>query len=160
MDRKYWYILIILVFGLYSCDNLIVKKGNREDIIEKKWSELDKNEVEEPPLFEACKYKVREELEKCFHQIITKHIQEDLMEHTFTVTKSINDTIWIPLLITKDGEILLEEYSLPKMIISQLPDFKDILEESIANLPSVEPAHTRSTPTSARYKLPLVIKIE
>lgn len=160
MDKKYWYHLIFLVIALHSCDNLVLKKDNRDTIVEQKWNELDKNEVEEPPLFEACLYKIREEQENCFHLTITEHIHEDLIDNTLTVTKTINDTVWIPLLITKDAEIIIEDYTLPALIASQLPDFKQILEESINNLPKIEPAHTRGTPTSARYKLPLVIKID
>lgn len=160
MGKNYWYTFICLVITLYSCDKLVLKKDNRDTIVKEKWNELDKNEVEEPPLFEACLYKIREEQENCFHRTITQHIQEDLIDNTFTVVEAINDTVWIPLLITKDAEIIIEDYALPELIESQLPDFREILEESINNLPKIEPAHTRGTPTSARYKLPLVIKID
>ncbi len=158
MIRRISYIFI-LVFILLSCDNLIVKKENQEDVLEEKWGEIDKNQVDEPPLFDKCKYTSGEELERCFHKTINEHISNYLSDHTITVKETINDTVWVPLLITKDGDIILEDFSIPDIIISQIPDFKDILEESIDHLPNVEPAHTRSTPVNTRYQLPLVIRI-
>ncbi|MBQ4820892.1 hypothetical protein [Aquimarina sp. MMG016] len=159
MSKRYWYIYLIVLTST-SCDNFVFKKDNRKDIIQKKWSEVDKNEVDQPPLFKTCQYKTEKELERCFQNTITKHIQDHLIDHTFKVQEAINDTVWVPLLITKDGEIILEEFLLPDIIQNQVPDFKTVLEASISSLPEAEPAHTRGTPTSARYKLPLVIDID
>ncbi|MDY8134813.1 hypothetical protein [Aquimarina sp. 2201CG5-10] len=159
MKKRYWYTYLI-IFTLCSCDHFVLKKENREDIVEKRWNELDKNDVDQPPLFKACQYKVPEELEQCFQNTITKHIHSYLMDHPIKVTESINDTIWVSLLITKEGIVKLEDFNSPDILGSQAPDFKNIIAESINTLPEIKPAHTRSTPTSARYKLPLVIQID
>ncbi|WP_378179049.1 hypothetical protein [Aquimarina sp. SS2-1] len=156
---KRFYFIYVLIFTFCSCDHLIVKKENQEEVLKEKWNEIDKNQVDEPPLFEACKHASEEEQKNCFQNLINKHISNHLTDHTITVTESINDTIWVPLLITKEGDIVLEDFLVPDIITSQIPDFKDILEESIDQLPEVEPAHTRSTPVNTRYKLPLVIRI-
>ncbi|MFD2563125.1 hypothetical protein [Aquimarina rubra] len=153
------YYIFVLVFTLFSCDNLIVKKENQEEVLQEKWKEIDKNQVDEPPLFEACKQASEEEQKRCFQETINKHIGDYLSDHTITVQEAINDTVWVPLLITKEGDIILEDFLVPDIITSQIPDFKDILEESIEQLPDIEPAHTRSTPVNTRYKLPLVIRI-
>ncbi|WP_027393000.1 hypothetical protein [Aquimarina latercula] len=158
MIKRVYYISI-LVFTLFSCDNLVLKKENQKQVLKEKWNEIDKNQVDEPPLFEACKHVSEEEIERCFHNTINEQIGNYLQDQTITVKEPINDTIWVPLLITKDGDIVLEDFLVPDIITSQIPDFKDILEESIDNLPNVEPAHTRSTPVNTRYKLPLVISI-
>ncbi|SEL60925.1 hypothetical protein SAMN04487910_2783 [Aquimarina amphilecti] len=158
MIKRVYYISI-LVFTLFSCDNLVLKKENQKQVLKEKWNEIDKNQVDEPPLFEACKHVSEEEIELCFHNTINEQIGNYLQDQTITVKEPINDTIWVPLLITKDGDIVLEDFLVPDIITSQIPDFKDILEESIDNLPNVEPAHTRSTPVNTRYKLPLVISI-
>ncbi|WP_298545506.1 hypothetical protein [uncultured Aquimarina sp.] len=158
MIKRVYYIFI-LIFTVYSCDDLVVKKENHEQVLKEKWSEIDKNQVDEPPLFKACNHVSEDELELCFQRTINEQVGDYLANQTITVKQAINDTIWIPLLITKDGEIKLEDFSIPNIIASQIPDFKNILEESIDNLPEVEPAHTRSTPVTARYKLPIVIRV-
>lgn len=159
MNVKNWYIGF-LVFTLFSCDNFVLKKENKKDIIKESLEKLNWNEVEQPPLFDLCKEKSTEELESCFQQTITQHIYTYLTEHPVTVKETIKDTIWIPLLITKDGKITLEDFSLPSKILEQIPDLKDTLKKSITSLPNVKPAHTRSTPVTTLYKLPLVIHAE
>ncbi|WP_299312507.1 hypothetical protein [uncultured Aquimarina sp.] len=158
MIKRVYYICI-LIFTLYSCDNLIVKKEDSQQVLKEKWNEIDKNQVDEPPLFNACKNASEDELELCFQRTINEQVGDYLTNHTITVKQAINDTVWIPLLITKDGKIKLEDFLIPDIIASQIPDFKNIIEESIDNLPQVEPAHTRSTPVTTRYKLPIVIRI-
>ncbi|MHA7058794.1 hypothetical protein ACWGOQ_0016335 [Aquimarina sp. M1] len=159
MIKKSCYIYL-LIFTFFSCDSFIVKKENQEKVLEEKWNEIDKNQVDEPPLFEACEHMSEEEQKSCFQETINKHISKHLADHTITVKEAINDTVWVPILITKNSEIILEDFSVPEMIQSQIPDFRVLIQESIQSLPRVDAAHTRGTPTSARYKLPVVIKID
>ncbi len=159
MHVKNLYI-VLLAFILFSCDHFVLKKENKEEIVREELSKLNRNEVEQPPLFEVCKKMSEEELESCFQNTITLHIHNHLAKETITVTQNVDDTIWVPLLITKNGEIILEDFSLPNTIKKQIPNLIDILKQGVNTLPEVEPAHTRSTPVNARYKLPVVIRIE
>jgi hypothetical protein len=159
MSIRNWYIGL-LVFTLFSCKDFVLKKEHKDDIVEAGLKKINKNEVEQPPLFTVCKHKPIEELEQCFQNTITQHIHNYLRKHTITVKEAINDTIWVPLLITNEGKIILEDFDLPVTIETQIPDLKDSLEKSIASLPEVKPAHTRSTPVTTLYKLPLVIHID
>lgn len=159
MSVRNWYIGL-LVFTLFSCKDFVLKKEHKDDIIKEGLEKLNWNEVEQPPLFAVCKRKSEEELEQCFQNTITQHIHNDLIKHTITVKEAVNDTIWVPLLITKEGKIILEDFNLPPNIETQIPDLKDRLENSIHSLPEVKPAHTRSTPVTTLYKLPLVIHID
>ncbi len=158
MSKSNWYIFV-LIFTLYSCDYFIRKKENREDIFKTEWDKLSLNEVDEPPLFINCKDEPTEELRSCFRNTITKHLHNSLKEYTISTKEAIHDTIWIPLLITKEGKIFLENFKLPNILKTQLPDFRNLLEKSIHTLPEIKPAHTRSTPVTTRYKLPLVISV-
>ncbi len=159
MRKRIWYIGL-LAFALFSCDNFVLKKENKQQIIKEGLDKLNWNEVEQPPLFKACRDKQEEELERCFQNTITEHIHKHLTKIAVETSEAIHDTIWVPLLITKDSQILLEDFELPDIIQSEIPGLKDILEESISTLPKVEPAHTRGTPVTALYKLPLVIRID
>ncbi len=138
----------------------MLKKENKEEILKEEWNKLNQNEVEEPPLFEVCKNKTEEEQKKCFYSTISNHIQNHLANHTFIVKEAINDTVWVPLTITKDNEIVIEDFDIPDIITTQIPDFRNILKQGISTLPQIEAAHIRSTPTSAKYRLPIVINMD
>ncbi len=159
MSKKYIYISLLALI-IFSCDSFVLKKEKKEEIIKERLDKLNWNSVDQPPLFDVCEEKSEEELNNCFQNTITDHIHNFLIEQNIKTTVSINDTIWIPLLITKDSEIILEDFELPSIIISEIPNLKEILIKGISSLPNVKPAHTRSTPVSARYKLPLVIHME
>ncbi|MEW7290069.1 hypothetical protein [Aquimarina sp. 2304DJ70-9] len=159
MNQRKLYIGL-LAFTLLSCDGFILKKENKEEIVKEGLDKLNWNEVEQPPLFEICKEKPEEELEQCFQNTITKHIQDYLAQYIIKIKQPVNDTIWVPLLITKDSKIILEDFELPSTIEIEIPNLKDTLAKGIETLPKIEPAHTRSTPVTARYKLPIVIRIE
>ncbi|WP_299224087.1 hypothetical protein [uncultured Aquimarina sp.] len=157
MIKRVYYIFI-LIFTVYSCDNFVVKKDNQEEVLKEKWGEIDKNQVDKPPSFDAC-IDEPEESDICFQNIITKHIKTYLANHIISVKESINDTIWVPLLITKDKEIILEDFVVPEIIASQVDNFESILAESIKSLPSIKPAIVRSATVTTRYKLPIVIHV-
>ncbi len=148
------------IFIMFSCDNFVLKKENKEEIIKEELKKLNRSEVEEPPLFESCKEKPDEALELCFQNTITKHFHDHLAKQTIKIKQPIDDTLWIPLLITKDGQIILEDFELPDIIKTEIPNLNEIFQKGIETLPKVEPAHTRSTPVTTRYKLPVIIKIE
>ncbi|MBW1295984.1 hypothetical protein [Aquimarina litoralis] len=155
MIKKIYYIYIFS-FLLCSCDKLLVKKENQEEILKEKWSEIDTNQVDKPPMFTTCMNEP-EEIDDCFHQTIIDHIKAEITETKISVTESINDTIWIPLLVDKRGNITLEDFKVPEIINTQIPDFEKILNKSISTLPKANPAIVRSTPVTSRYKLPVVI---
>ncbi len=138
----------------------MLKKESQEEIIKEGLDKLNWGEVEQPPLFAACKKEPEEKLEQCFQNTITNHIHDYLTKQSLKITQSINDTIWVPILITKNSQIILEDFELPDIIASEIPNLKSILEQGISTLPKVNPAHTRSTPVTARYKLPLVIRLD
>ncbi len=148
------------MFILYSCDNFVLKKESKEEIVKEELQKLNRNEVEQHPLFKNCEHKTEAELETCFQNTITTHLHNHLAKHTFELSQSVNDTIWVPLLITKDAEIILEDFTVSNAIKNQIPDLKEIIQQGIKTLPKVEPAHTRSTPVNTLYKLPIVIHID
>ncbi len=156
MSKGFWYIWAFVFIHL-SCDNFkFVKKLDREKVFKEKLSDIDHAEIEKPPLFVPCRNEP-EESKTCFQNTIIKHISTYLTEHQIQVTTPINDTIWVPLIITKDKEIILEDFVIPEIISSQIPDFKNILKNSLETLPDVDPAIARSIPVTSKYKLPIVI---
>jgi len=159
MSKRFWYIFT-LVFIQLSCNNLtLIEKLDREKVLKEKLSEFDNSQIEKPPLFESCRNEP-EESEACFQNTILNHISTHLGDHRIKVSNPINDTIWVPLIITKNSEIFLDEFKVPEIIDSQIPNFQNILKNSLKTLPKVKPAIARSTPVTSRYKLPIVILMD
>ncbi|MBP2831731.1 hypothetical protein J8281_05970 [Aquimarina sp. U1-2] len=159
IDKRYWYVSVI-IFICVSCDGFVFTKEHQEEIIKEGLDKLNWNQVEQPPLFESCKTASEEKLEQCFQQTITTHFYTFLSKQKLQIDTAVHDTIWIPLLITKKSKVVIEDFELPDTIASQIPNLKDILDKGLQSLPAVAPAHTRGTPVTARYQLPLVIRID
>ncbi|WP_130285555.1 hypothetical protein [Aquimarina brevivitae] len=154
-----YFLAILCTLTLLSC-NLIPKKEKKQQILDEEWQKIATNEVEEPPLFENCSTTTEAALERCFQRTITNHIKSYLESQNLAVTESINDTVWVPILITKEAEVLIKEMKVPASIQQQIPNFATLLGESIKTLPPVKPAHTRGTEVSTQYRLPIIISIE
>lgn len=160
MSLKFWYVGLLSISTLLSCEKLVLTKENKKDIIKKSLEDLKFTEVEQPPLFSSCASKSEPELDQCFQQTITKLIFEYLNQKTIIVKNEIKDTIWVPLLITKDGDIKTSNLQIPLSIYKELPELKQHLEKSIEALPKIKAAHTRGTPVNSLYKLPLVLHFD
>jgi len=159
MRSRIWHLGVSIIM-FYSCDSFIFKKENKEEIVKKQLEQLDWNLVDQAPLFKECKEKIDKGLEECFQNTITQHIHSYLAKQKITVDKTVNDTIWIPLLITKEGAIVIENFDIPQVITATIPNLKQLLTKGIQSLPEVEPAHTRGTLVTTRYKLPIVIHMD
>jgi len=156
MGSKIW-CLGLLCIALFSCDRFVLKKENKEELIKEKLDNFNWNYVDEPPMFQECRIKFVEELEECFQKNITAYLHTYLSKQEINIQKSLNDTVWIPLLIDKKGTVTLENLEIPTAIATEIPNLKQLLEKSIDSLPKLAPAHTRSTPVTVRYILPLII---
>ncbi len=152
--------LLLSCLLLCACDNFtLVSKDNPDTILKEKWATIDTTSVAKPPMFKTCRFETEATMESCFQKTLTRHIMQHVQDQTIVVTEAINDTIWIPIVITKQDSIYLETYTIPKIITDQIPDFGQLIQESISKLPSVKAAHTRGIPVTTKYKLPLVITI-
>ncbi len=160
MIHKSTIYIGIIIFTLCSCRNFELKKRDKDDIVKETVDNLNKSEVHLPPVFSVCKRKTEEELEECFQNTITEHLYNYLTQQQILVSNSIQDTIIVPISITKDSQIIIKDFELPDSVIQEIPDLITILEKGIQTLPKVTPAIVRGVPVTAEYKLPIVIHIE
>ena len=157
MNYKNWIFFMFAIL-IVSCGELFPKKENKESIVEEEWQKISKTEVDEPPLFNNCL--TEEDAELFFQQTITNHIKNYLEVQNLQLHQAINDTIWVPILITKEGEIKLKTIKVPESISVQIDNFPALIKESLTSLPPLKPAHTRGTEVSVKYRLPIIIAID
>ncbi|MFC5048159.1 hypothetical protein ACFSTE_01940 [Aquimarina hainanensis] len=159
MGKNNWYIILLLFF-LSSCDFFLPKKESREDIVKKEWEKLNQHEVEQPPLFTNCKNEPKETLEICFSNTITTHIEQFLSDYTVVLKEATQDTVWVSIIIDKEGGITYKDFEPPAFLEKQIPNFKTLLTESLLSLPEVKPGHVRGTTVTTQYRLPILIKVD
>ncbi len=154
------YFGVVLVLCCYSCKNFVLKKDQKEDILKEEWNNIDTHAVEEPPLFENCNTGIASELELCFQKTIIEHVQQVVSQRTIVVQDDVKDTLWLPIHIDKEGVITITDYTLPKVLEAQFPEFKEVLMTQMATLPKAKAAHSRGVSVATQYRLPIVLRSE
>ncbi|WP_417885163.1 hypothetical protein [Zunongwangia sp.] len=154
-------LLSLLFIALVSC-NFETKKISSEDVLEQESQSLNWKEVDEYPAFEICQQiTALQEARKCFEREVAKNIYAYLAKQKPVVNKSISDTIYLYIEITKTGTPEIDSISaIDSTVVQQLPKIKNWLIESINSLPKIYPASKRGIPVSTAFKMPIVIEAE
>ncbi|MCG9971643.1 hypothetical protein [Christiangramia crocea] len=153
-------LLPVLILIIASC-NFETKKISSEEVLEQESRSLNWKEVDEYPAFEECKNKTELTAAKnCFESKIARTIYSFLASQQPVVTESINDTLYIYLEITKEGQPQIDSVKVDTTITNQLPDIEKWLRQSIDSLPKIYPASKRGIPVSTVFKMPIVVKAE
>lgn len=153
-------LLLIFILILTSC-NFETKKISSEEVLEQESRSLNWKEVDEYPAFEDCKNETGLAAAKnCFERKVASTIYSFLASQQPVVTESINDTLFIYLEITKEGEPQIDSVKVDTTVTSQLPKIEQWLRQSIDSLPKIYPASKRGIPVSTVFKMPVVVKAE
>lgn len=154
-------LLSLLSILLLSC-NFETKKISSEDVLEQETQSLNWKEVDEYPAFKICQQETGlQKARECFETEVAKNIYAYLAKQEPIVNKSISDTIFLYIEITKTGTPQIDSISaIDSTVIQQLPKIKNWLYESIDSLPTIYPASKRGIPVSTAFKMPIVIEAE
>ena len=119
---------------------------------------LDYTAVDLSPSFPACDSIIdKTEKSNCFRNTIHKKIGEELQKHVLTSQDSIDETVYVDLLINTEGIIEFLELTSSENIKKQLPALDSILQLSVDNLPKIFPAIKKRFPVATKYRLPIRI---
>ena len=158
MRNRFWYSIVIAC-TFFSCNHFkMVKKEKPEEILKEEWSKIDTTMVEEPPLFKSCETASEEDQDICFAKTLHRHLSSVFEDQTIATKENLNDTIWLSILIDKNDQILLEDFEIPPYLTTQIPDFKELINERVESLPYLKSATKRGKPVNVRYRLPIVVK--
>ncbi|ADF54603.1 MAG: hypothetical protein CMP12_13975 [Zunongwangia sp.] len=154
-------VLPVLALLIISC-NFETKKISSEEVLEQESKSLNWKEVDEYPAFEECQQETElTAARNCFETAVANNIYAYLEKQQPVVSKSIDDTIYIYLEITKKGKPEIDSISaIDSTVTNQLPKIENWLRESIDSLPKIYPASKRGIPVSTAFKMPIVIKAE
>ena len=97
---------------------------------------------------------------ECFITTLSDQISEDLIINTKTVNRTIQDTVMLRFVISKNGQITLEELIVDKKIIDLKEVINSSFESSIDKLPKIFPAIKRGQQVKVKFSLPIFVSTE
>ncbi|EAQ40777.1 hypothetical protein [Polaribacter sp. MED152] len=152
------FSFLILIICITSCDNLSLVKNTNEQVLD---TIVDFTSVDTYPSFKVCDSLIDKiEKQSCFRATIHKKVGEELQQHIFTITDSLNEIVLVDLVIAKDGVINFKGIQTSKLLKKELPKFDSLVKSSVDKLDKVYPAIKRGIPVTTRYQLPIKIKLK
>jgi hypothetical protein len=143
---------------LISCDYISFKRKKDFEQIN---PNIDVTSVDTPPSFGKCNAIIdKQEKTDCFYEEIHKELSLSLQEQKIKVRQNINETVEVVITIHADKKVTLKSIEASEQLYEQIPEFKKILENAIADLPEMIPANKKGIPVTSEYKLPVRISIK
>lgn len=154
-------LLLLFLLTFMSCKQFETRRISSEEILKEESEELNWHQVDQYPAFEECREFLEEETAKaCFGQKVAQYVYARLEDKRPVVSKPLNDTILLHLVISSEGKPNIDSMEINSTITKQLPKIRTWIQESIDSLPKIDPASKRGIPVSTKFKMPVVIKTD
>ena len=157
MFLRVFTFLIIVIFCT-SCDKFSYSKNKNLQVVD---TIVDFTSVDFSPSFKVCDSLIdKHQKSDCFRTNIHQKIGAELQNHQFIIRDSISEIVYVDLLITSKGKIVLEAMESSEEIKNQLPKLDSVLRISVDKIPNVYAAIKRGVPVTTKYRLPIKIQIK
>lgn len=156
------YILTFLMLVLLaSCKQFDVEKTTSEAIINEELKTFDWNDVDVYPSFTMCdSLEGKYEKMYCFQYFLKKQIFTALEQEVIVVTQDVSDTVNLKFQVSEIGDITLIDTDIDSLTLSEIPNIKSIIVESLDSLPKIFPAIKRGQQVKTAFELPVIIGVE
>jgi hypothetical protein len=146
-----------MVFFITSCDKFSFSKNDKKVDLN---TTVDFSSVDTFPSFKACD-SIFDKAKKsdCFRITIHQKIGAELQQHTFVIKDSIDEIIYVDLIINSEGVFTLDTIKSSNNIKKVLPQLDSLLRVSVQKLPKIFAANKMGIPVSVKYSLPIRIKL-
>lgn len=149
--------LFLMVF-VTSCDKFSFSKNKNLQVID---TIVDFTSVDKYPSFPVCDSIIdKDKKATCFRKIIHQKIGEELQQYQFAIKDSIDETVYLDILIDSKGKFILDTIKSSENIKMQLPGLDSLLKQSVQNLSAIIPANKRGIPVTTKYELPIRIVLK
>ncbi|QLG44663.1 energy transducer TonB [Costertonia aggregata] len=143
---------------LASCEWLPSKDAKTQKLVEEEMQQIDWNDLDQYPLFSDCdETSSKMNQRRCFQENILLHFSMTLQDFEFVLNKDVNDTLFVDFLMDKEGTVSVLNIQKDITIDEQMPEFDEIITQSLKSLPKVEPALKRGIPVNAKFRIPIVL---
>ena len=153
------FSLLFLILLLASCEYFSSSSSVSKSNLEISKTIIDFTKVDVYPIFSDCEnFAENDNQKECFQATLTRKVGALLGEADIKVKKAVNDTAWIDILVDNSGRASLVNVNSTTDIDEQIPDFEQILEQSIGHLPSMKPAVKRGIFVKSQYRMAVGVK--
>jgi hypothetical protein len=154
--RKFW--VIGWVCALVSCGLFESKDKKARELVNQEMRNIDWNQVDNYPLFEACDETLPKQDQKiCFENELTSHLAATLDEFEYILDADIDPTVYVDFVIDGEGRISVLTIEKDTKIDLQMPEFDGIIIQSLKGLPEISPALKRGIPVRTKFRIPIVL---
>lgn len=151
------FSLLLMVLFITSCDKFSFSKNKNIQDLD---TIVDFSSVDTFPSFKPCDSIIdKTKKTDCFRTTIHQKIGAELLQHTFIIKDSIDEIIYVDLIINSKGIFTLHAIQSSNNIKKVLPQLDGLLRESVEKLPKIYAANKRGIPVSVKYSLPIRIKL-
>ncbi len=151
------FSLLLMVLFITSCDKFSFSKNKNIQDLD---TIVDFSSVDTFPSFKPCDSIIdKTKKTDCFRTTIHQKIGAELLQHTFIIKDSIDEIIYVDLIINSEGIFTLHAIQSSNNIKKVLPQLDGLLRESVEKLPKIYAANKRGIPVSVKYSLPIRIKL-
>lgn len=152
---------LLLVTILTACDQFETRKIFSEDILSEETRDLNWHEVDRYPAFSECQDILGvEEAKTCFGNKVAQYVYARLEQKQPVVTESLNDTLLLHLIVSKEGIPLIDSMEIDSTVVHHLPKIETWIRESVDSLPNIYPASKRGIPVSTKFRMPIVLRTD
>ena len=156
MYLRYLSFFLLMAF-ITSCDLIYPTKNNNSAVLD---TIVNFSTVDTFPSFKVCDSIInKDEKSNCFRETIHQKIGEELQKEELSITDSINEVIYVDVIINSKGVFSLSGIQSSEYIKKELPALDSLLRESVAKLPKIYPAIKRGIPVTTKYRLPIRIQL-
>ena len=149
------FSLLIIMMMFTSCDKFSLSKKQPLRVLD---TIVDFTAVDTFPSFTVCDSIIdKTEKSDCFRTTIHQKIGEELQKHKLSITDSIDETVFVDLMINAEGKIIFEAIQSSENIKKELPELDSLIQLSITKLPKIHSAIKRGIPVKTKYQLPIRI---
>lgn len=152
-----FFSFLLIIFFITSCDKIPFSKNDKNSVLD---TTVDFSSVDTFPSFKTCD-SIFDKAKKsdCFRTTIHQKIGAELQQHTFVIKDSIDEIIYVDLIINSEGIFTLDTIKSSNNIKKVLPKLDSLLRVSVQNLPKIFAANKMGIPVSVKYSLPIRIKL-
>ncbi|NHN26591.1 hypothetical protein FIA58_012975 [Flavobacterium jejuense] len=159
--RRNTYILLLLLFTLFSCQLFDKKVPDKEKLLKEELEKINWEEVDEFPTVNNCDSILDKELQKkCFFDYLIQNIQQRIGVDTLQIMYPEVDTIAVKVTINPDATLEFHTEVPKEAVTYDIKVIDSILQNRLSDFPHVEPAIKRGIKVKSQFILPVIIKVE
>ncbi len=156
MLLRVFYVLCLMIL-ITSCDKFSFTKKTQRQPID---TIVDFSSVDTYPSLKICDSLIEKNRKAtCFRNTIHEKIAEELLQYKFIIKDSIDEVVYVGLIINSKGKFLVDSIKSSEKIKKELPKLDSLLKLSVENLPKIYPAIKRGIPVTTKYQLPIRIQL-